>query len=79
MGFFAGDGLMVFFNDPVPCANPANPAESAVRLAVAMRERVAELTGRWSRLGHELGFGVGSPSATPPWVRSASRAATTTP
>lgn len=56
VGFFAGDGLMVFFNDPVPCANPA---ESAVRLAVAMRERVTELTGRWSRLGHELGFGVG--------------------
>ena len=56
VGFFAGDGLMVFFNDPMPCANPP---EQAVRLAVAMREEVAELTGRWRVLGHELGFGVG--------------------
>jgi class 3 adenylate cyclase/CheY-like chemotaxis protein len=56
VGHFAGDGLMVFFNDPVACANPA---DRAVRLAVAMRARVAELTGRWTRFGHELDFGVG--------------------
>lgn len=56
VGFFAGDGLMVFFNDPVPCDDPA---ERAVRLAVAMREKTAELTTRWSRLGHTLDFGVG--------------------
>ena len=56
VGFFAGDGLMVFFNDPVPCDDPA---ERAVRLAVAMREKAAERTTRWSRLGHTLDFGVG--------------------
>lgn len=53
---FAGDGLMVFFNDPVPCANAT---ELAVRMSVAARDAVAGLTAKWSRLGHELGFGVG--------------------
>jgi adenylate cyclase len=56
VGFFAGDGLMVFFNDPMPCVNPAG---TAVRLAVAMRQEVNELTRRWRQMGHELGFGVG--------------------
>jgi DNA-binding response OmpR family regulator len=56
VGHFAGDGFMVFFNDPLPCDKPA---ERAVRLAVAMREAMAELRQRWSRLGHEVGFGVG--------------------
>ncbi len=56
VGFFAGDGLMVFFNDPLPCPNPS---EAAVRLAVAMREATAELVRGWSLLGHGLGFGVG--------------------
>ncbi len=53
---FAGDGMMVFFNDPVPVPNPA---ERAVRMAVAMRGRVAELATRWRRLGYELVLGVG--------------------
>jgi adenylate cyclase len=53
---FAGDGLLVFFNDPIPC--PDAP-ERAVRMAVAMRGRVAELTDGWRRRGHDLGFGVG--------------------
>lgn len=53
---FAGDGLMVFFNDPLPCPNPA---ERAVRLAVAMREAVAALAAGWRRRGHQIGFGVG--------------------
>jgi class 3 adenylate cyclase/CheY-like chemotaxis protein len=53
---FAGDGLLVFFNDPIPC--PDAP-ERAVRMAVAMRERVAELAEGWRRQGHDLGFGVG--------------------
>ncbi len=53
---FAGDGMMVFFNDPVPCRDHA---ERAVRLAVAMREAVAALLARWQRRGHPLGFGVG--------------------
>ena len=53
---FTGDGLMVFFNDPLPC--PDAP-ERAVRMAVAMRARVAELAGGWTRRGYELGFGIG--------------------
>jgi adenylate cyclase len=53
---FAGDGLMVFFNDPLPCPDPA---ARAVRMAAAMRERTRELSLVWRKLGHELGFGVG--------------------
>ncbi|WP_457254442.1 response regulator [Pedococcus sp. P5_B7] len=53
---FAGDGLLVFFNDPIPC--PDAP-ERAVRMAVAMRGRVAELAEGWRKHGHDLGFGVG--------------------
>ena len=53
---FAGDGLMVFFNDPFPCDDP--PVR-AVRMAVAMRERAGELAAGWRRRGHHLGFGVG--------------------
>ncbi len=53
---FSGDGLMVFFNDPIPCSDPA---ARAVRMAVAMRERTNELAKGWHRRGHELGFGVG--------------------
>ncbi len=51
-----GDGIMVLFNDPLPCDDPAG---SAVRLAIAMRARMAELCQQWKRLGHRLGFGVG--------------------
>jgi adenylate cyclase len=53
---FAGDGLMVFFNDPIPCPDPA---ARAVRMAVAMRQRVGELTETWRKRGHQLDFGVG--------------------
>ena len=53
---FAGDGMMIFFNDPVPIANPA---EQAVRMTLAMRERVKELTVKWRKLGYDLPFGVG--------------------
>jgi class 3 adenylate cyclase len=53
---FTGDGMMIFFNDPVPVPNPA---ERAIRMALAMRERVAELVIKWRKLGHELDFGVG--------------------
>jgi class 3 adenylate cyclase len=53
---FTGDGLMVFFNDPLPCPDPA---ERAVRMAVEMRTAVGELRSGWRRRGHELGFGVG--------------------
>ena len=53
---FTGDGLMVFFNDPLPC--PDAPAQAA-RMAVAMRNRLDELAERWRRLGHDLQFAVG--------------------
>jgi class 3 adenylate cyclase len=53
---FAGDGMMVFFNDPVP--QPDHVAR-AVRMAVAMRDTFATLAARWAKLGFELGFGVG--------------------
>jgi len=53
---FAGDGMLVFFNDPVPVADHE---ARAVRLAVAMRERFEALRGPWRKRGYELGFGVG--------------------
>jgi adenylate cyclase len=53
---FTGDGLMVFFNDPIPLDDPTH---RAVEMALAMRDRVAGLVEGWSRLGHDLGFGVG--------------------
>jgi class 3 adenylate cyclase len=53
---FTGDGLMVFFNDPVPVPDAA---DRAVRLAVAMRDRVGQLIARWRRLGYDLHLGVG--------------------
>jgi len=51
-----GDGIMVLFNDPLPCDDPAG---DAVRLAIAMQSRMAELSKKWKRIGHRLGFGVG--------------------
>jgi class 3 adenylate cyclase len=53
---FSGDGIMVFFNDPVPIVDPA---ERAVRMAIAMREAASALISGWRRLGRELGFGAG--------------------
>jgi class 3 adenylate cyclase len=52
---FAGDGMMIFFNDPVPVENPG---ERAARMALAMRERVSDLKIKWRKLGHDLDFGV---------------------
>src|SRR5262245_24313031 len=51
---FTGDGMMVFFNDPVPVSNPA---ERAIRMALAMREKIRELTSKWRKVGYELDFG----------------------
>jgi adenylate cyclase len=53
---FSGDGIMVFFNDPVPCPDPA---ERGVKMAVAMREAAGALIAKWRRRGRELGFGAG--------------------
>jgi adenylate cyclase len=53
---FTGDGMMVFFNDPVEVPNPA---ERAIRMAVAMRDVVGGLAARWRKRGWELALGVG--------------------
>jgi adenylate cyclase len=53
---FSGDGIMVFFNDPVPIPDPA---ARAVNMAVAMREAAATLIADWRERGRDLGFGVG--------------------
>ena len=53
---FTGDGLIAFFNDPLPCEDAP---ERAVRMAIAMRNRVAALADEWRRMGHELQFAVG--------------------
>jgi len=53
---FTGDGMMIFFNDPTPVPNPA---ERALRMAVAMRDRVAEMIVKWRKRGYDLDFGVG--------------------
>jgi adenylate cyclase len=53
---FSGDGIMVFFNDPVPIDDPA---ERAVRMAMAMRDAAGKLIVAWRWRGRELGFGVG--------------------
>jgi class 3 adenylate cyclase len=53
---FTGDGLMVFFNDPVEIDQPAL---QAVRMAVEMKDRALELIENWHKREHELGFGIG--------------------
>ena len=53
---YAGDGVMVVFNDPIPVDNPAL---QAVQMALEMRTAIDALTGKWRRLGHEIGFGIG--------------------
>lgn len=53
---FAGDGLMVFFNDPLPCPDPA---ARAIRMAVAMQKEVGQLVESWRKRGYDLGLGIG--------------------
>ena len=53
---FAGDGIMIFFNDPVPLPNPA---ESAVHMALAMHARFAQLALGWKKRGYDLNMGIG--------------------
>ena len=53
---YAGDGVMVVFNDPVPVENSAL---QAVLMALELRDALGALTQTWSRLGHEIGFGIG--------------------
>lgn len=53
---FTGDGMMIFFNDPVVVPDPA---ERAVRMAIAMRDRVEAISARWRKLGNNLALGIG--------------------
>jgi adenylate cyclase len=53
---YAGDGVMVIFNDPIPVLNPAL---QAVRMALDMRTAIGALIEKWHRLGHKIGFGIG--------------------
>ena len=53
---FLGDGIMIVFNDPIPCDDHT---ERAVRLALDMRAKVDDLAKQWARKGHALGFGIG--------------------
>jgi class 3 adenylate cyclase len=56
VGWFAGDGLMVWFNDPIPCEEPA---ARAVRMALEMRDAMGDLTAKWRKRGHDLDFSLG--------------------
>ena len=53
---FAGDAIMVFFNDPLPCPDPNM---RAAQMAIEMRDQVGQLLVKWRKHGYELGFGVG--------------------
>jgi class 3 adenylate cyclase len=53
---FTGDGIMVFFNDPIPCDDAA---ERAVRMALELRDAVKVLSAQWFRRGHDLPVGIG--------------------
>lgn len=52
----AGDGMLAYFNDPVPCADPA---VRAVRMAVAMQREIHDLVETWRKRGYDLGLGIG--------------------
>ena len=58
---FRGDGMMIFFNDPVPIPNPV---ERALRMAVTMRNCVAEHIKKWRKLGFSLDLGIAQGYAT---------------
>ena len=53
---YAGDGVMVVFNDPIPVENSAL---QAVLMAIDMRSALGELIEKWRKLGHDIGFGIG--------------------
>ena len=54
---YAGDGVEDHHHDPVPVENPAL---QAVLMALELRDALGALTQTWSRLGHEIGFGIGT-------------------
>ena len=53
---FAGDGVMIFFSDPLPVDRPA---EKAVRMALALQQAFTPISQAWAKLGHEVGLGIG--------------------
>ena len=53
---FAGDGVMIFFSDPLPVDRPA---ERAVRMALALQEAFTPISSAWARIGHDVGLGIG--------------------
>ena len=53
---FVGDGVLVLFNDPLPCPDPS---ERAVRMALEMQAAIATLCAKWRAAGHQIGFGIG--------------------
>ena len=53
---FAGDGVMIFFNDPLPVDKPA---ERSVRMALALQQAFTPIAEAWAKLGHEVGLGIG--------------------
>ena len=73
---FAGDGIMIFFNDPVPLDEPELARGAHGARDAATRSRA--LAAGWKKRGYELGLGVGIAKATRRWARSASRAGATT-
>jgi class 3 adenylate cyclase len=56
VGSFAGDGIMAYFNDPVPCPDPSG---TAVTVALALQAPMGGLLQRWERKGFKLGYGIG--------------------
>jgi GAF domain-containing protein len=73
---YAGDGVMVVFNDPVPVENPAL---QAVLMALEVRDAIGALTEKWRRWGHDIGFGIGIAHGLRRSAPSGSRAVSTTP
>ena len=53
---FAGDGVMIFFSDPLPVDRPA---ERALRMAIALQEAFTPIAEAWEKLGHDVGLGIG--------------------
>jgi class 3 adenylate cyclase len=53
---FAGDGVMIFFSDPLPVDQPA---ERAVRMAIALQKAFTPIAEAWAKLGHDVGLGIG--------------------
>ena len=73
---YAGDGVMVVFNDPVPVENPAL---QAVLMALEVRDAIGALTATWAASGTRLASASALRTALPRWAPSASRAGSTMP